>query len=118
LLITLNYKTIIPAPTNAPDRVLRAIDNATIDHCGPAFQKLGREVLAGQKQVFKKKSLVVIFPASGTGAWEAALVNTLSAGHRVVMCETDHFAALWHGMATKLGLVPELISGDWRHGSG
>jgi len=107
----------IPGPTNVPDRVLRAIDNATIDHRGPTFQKLGSEVLAGLKQVFKTKSPVVIFPASGTGAWEAALVNTLSAGDRVLMCETGHFAALWHSMATKLGLVPEFISGDWRHGA-
>ena len=107
----------IPGPTNVPDRVLRAIDNATIDHRGPDFQKLGQEVLAGLKQVFKTKSPVVIFPASGTGAWEAALVNTLSAGDHVLMCETGHFASLWHAMAKKLGLVPEFIAGDWRHGA-
>src|SRR5678815_4250610 len=107
----------IPGPTNVPDRVLRAIDNATIDHRGPGFQKLGQEVLAGLKQVFKTKSPVIIFPASGTGAWEAALVNTLSAGDRVLMCETGHFATLWHTMAQKLGLVPEFIAGDWRHGA-
>ncbi len=107
----------IPGPTNVPDRVLRAIDNATIDHRGPTFQKLGQEVLSGLKHVFKTKSPVVIFPASGTGAWEAALVNTLSAGDRVLMCETGHFATLWHTMATKLGLVPEFIAGDWRHGA-
>jgi alanine-glyoxylate transaminase/serine-glyoxylate transaminase/serine-pyruvate transaminase len=107
----------IPGPTNVPDRVLRAIDNATIDHRGPDFQKLGQEVLAGLKQIFKTKSPVVIFPASGTGAWEAALVNTLSAGDRVLMCETGHFATLWHGMAKKLGLKPEFIDGDWRHGA-
>jgi alanine-glyoxylate transaminase/serine-glyoxylate transaminase/serine-pyruvate transaminase len=107
----------IPGPTNVPDRVLRAIDNATIDHRGPGFQKLGQEVLAGLKQVFKTKSPVIIFPASGTGAWEAALVNTLSAGDRVLMCETGHFATLWHTMAKKLGLVPEFIAGDWRHGA-
>ncbi len=107
----------IPGPTNVPDRVLRAIDNATIDHRGPDFQKLGQEVLAGLKQVFKTQSPVVIFPASGTGAWEAALVNTLSAGDHVLMCETGHFATLWHGMAKKLGLVPEFIAGDWRHGA-
>jgi alanine-glyoxylate transaminase/serine-glyoxylate transaminase/serine-pyruvate transaminase len=107
----------IPGPTNVPDRVLRAIDNATIDHRGPDFQKLGQEVLAGLKQIFKTKSPVVIFPASGTGAWEAALVNTLSADDRVLMCETGHFATLWHGMAKKLGLKPEFIDGDWRHGA-
>jgi alanine-glyoxylate transaminase/serine-glyoxylate transaminase/serine-pyruvate transaminase len=107
----------IPGPTNVPDRVLRAIDHATIDHRGPDFQKLGQEVLAGLKQVFKTKSPVVIFPASGTGAWEAALVNTLSPGDHVLMCETGHFATLWHGMAKKLGFVPEFIIGDWRHGA-
>ena len=107
----------IPGPTNVPDRVLRAIDNATIDHRGPTFQKLGQEVLAGLKPVFKTASPVVIFPASGTGAWEAALVNTLSPGDRVLMCETGHFATLWHTMATKLGLIPEFIAGDWRHGA-
>ncbi len=107
----------IPGPTNVPDRVLRAIDNATIDHRGPTFQKLGQEVLAGLKLVFKTNSPVVIFPASGTGAWEAALVNTLSAGDRVLMCETGHFATLWHAMAKKLGLMPEFIAGDWRHGA-
>ena len=107
----------IPGPTNVPDRVLRAIDNATIDHRGLTFQKLGQEVLAGLKPVFKTASPVVIFPASGTGAWEAALVNTLSPGDRVLMCETGHFATLWHTMATKLGLIPEFIAGDWRHGA-
>jgi alanine-glyoxylate transaminase / serine-glyoxylate transaminase / serine-pyruvate transaminase len=107
----------IPGPTNVPDRVLRAIDSATIDHRGPEFQKLGQEVLAGLKHVFKTKSPVVIFPASGTGAWEAALVNTLSPGDRVLMCETGHFATLWHSMSKKLGLTPEFIAGDWRHGA-
>src|ERR1700716_1066887 len=87
----------IPGPTNVPDRVLRAIDSVTIDHRGPEFQKLGQEVLGGLKAVFKTKSPVVIFPASGTGAWEAALVNTLSPGDRVLMYETGHFAALWDG---------------------
>lgn len=107
----------IPGPTNVPDRVLRAIDNATVDHRGPEFQAMSKEVLAGLKAVFKTKSPVVIFPASGTGAWEAALVNSLSPGDRVLMVETGHFAALWHGMATRLGLVPEFIQGDWRHGA-
>ena len=106
----------IPGPTNVPDRVLRAIDNATIDHRGPEFQKLGQEVLAGLKHVFKTRSPVVIFPASGTGAWEAALVNTLSQGDRMLMCETGQFATLWQNMSKKMGLNPEFISGDWRHG--
>jgi alanine-glyoxylate transaminase/serine-glyoxylate transaminase/serine-pyruvate transaminase len=107
----------IPGPTNVPDRVLRAIDNATVDHRGPEFQVMSKEVLAGLKQVFKTKSPVVIFPASGTGAWEAALVNTLSPGDRVLMVETGHFATLWQNMAKKLGLAPEFIPGDWRHGA-
>ena len=107
----------IPGPTNVPERVLRAIDSATIDHRGPGFQKLGQAVLAGLKPVFKTAAPIVIFPASGTGAWEAALVNTLSAGDQVLMCETGHFATLWHGMAQRLGLVPSFIAGDWRHGA-
>lgn len=107
----------IPGPTNVPDRVLRAIDRPTIDHRGPEFQKLGQEVLAGLKQVFKTKGTVIIFPASGTGAWEAALVNTLSPDDRVLMYETGHFATLWHGMAKRLGLQPEFIASDWRRGA-
>jgi alanine-glyoxylate transaminase/serine-glyoxylate transaminase/serine-pyruvate transaminase len=107
----------IPGPTNVPERVLRAIDRATIDHRGPEFQRLGQEVLAGLKQVFKTQSPVVIFPASGTGAWEAALVNTLSPGDRVLMYETGHFATLWQTMARRLQLQPEFITGDWRHGA-
>lgn len=106
----------IPGPTNVPERVLRAIDSATIDHRGPEFQQMSKEVLAGLKQVFKTRAPVVIFPASGTGAWEAALVNTLSPGDKVLMYETGHFATLWHNMANKLGLAPEFIKGDWRHG--
>jgi alanine-glyoxylate transaminase/serine-glyoxylate transaminase/serine-pyruvate transaminase len=106
----------IPGPTNVPDRVLRAIDRPTIDHRGPAFGRLGREVLHGLKQVFKTEGPVVIYPASGTGAWEAALVNTLSPGDRVLMFETGHFATLWHEMATRLGLEAEFVSGDWRRG--
>ena len=107
----------IPGPTNVPDRVLRAIDAATLDHRGPDFQRLGQEVLTGLKRVFRTDSPVIIFPASGTGAWEAALCNTLSPGDKVLMYETGHFATLWHGMATKLGLSPEFIAGDWRHGA-
>jgi alanine-glyoxylate transaminase/serine-glyoxylate transaminase/serine-pyruvate transaminase len=107
----------IPGPTNVPERVLRAIDSATIDHRGPEFQRLGQNVLAGMKEVFKTRGSVVIFPASGTGAWEAALVNTLSPGDKVLMFETGQFATLWLNMANKLGLVPEFIKGDWRHGA-
>jgi alanine-glyoxylate transaminase/serine-glyoxylate transaminase/serine-pyruvate transaminase len=107
----------IPGPTNVPERVLRAIDHATVDHRGPEFQEMSKEVLAGLKLVFKTRSPVVIFPASGTGAWEAALVNTLSAGDKVLMVETGHFATLWHTMANKLGLAPEFMKGDWRHGA-
>ena len=106
----------IPGPTNVPERVLRAIDRPTIDHRGPDFGALGRRVLEGLQHIFKTRNPVVIFPASGTGAWEAALVNTLSAGDRILMYETGHFAALWHRMATRLGLEPELIPGDWRRG--
>jgi alanine-glyoxylate transaminase/serine-glyoxylate transaminase/serine-pyruvate transaminase len=106
----------IPGPTNVPDRVLRAIDNATVDHRGPEFQEMSREVLAGLKRVFKTRSPVVIYPASGTGAWEAALVNTLSPGDRVLMFETGHFATLWLNMAKRLGLDPVFVPGDWRHG--
>ena len=107
----------IPGPTNVPDRVLRAIDRATIDHRGPEFQKLGQEVLAGLKDVFRTKGPVIIFPASGTGAWEAALVNTLSPRDRVLMYETGHFASLWQSMAKRLGIAPEFITSDWRRGA-
>jgi alanine-glyoxylate transaminase/serine-glyoxylate transaminase/serine-pyruvate transaminase len=106
----------IPGPTNVPDRVLRAIDRPTIDHRGPEFALLGREVLDGLKQVFKTTGNVFIYPASGTGAWEAALVNTLSSGDRVLMAETGHFATLWQKLAIRLGLKVDFIPGDWRHG--
>src|SRR3954469_12499240 len=107
----------IPGPTNVPDRVLRAIDNATMDHRGPEFGRMGLEILEGLKAVFQTKQPVVIYPASGTGAWEAALVNTLSPGDRVLMCETGHFASLWQKMAGKLGIAVELIPTDWRRGA-
>jgi alanine-glyoxylate transaminase/serine-glyoxylate transaminase/serine-pyruvate transaminase len=107
----------IPGPTNVPDRVLRAMDFPTIDHRGPEFAKLALECLDGMKAVFKtSQSKIVIYPASGTGAWEAALVNTLSPGDRVLMYETGHFATLWKQMAEKLGLQVDFIPGDWRHG--
>ena len=106
----------IPGPTNVPYRVLRAIDAATMDHRGPEFGKMGLEILEGLKTVFQTKQPVVIFPASGTGAWEAALVNTLSPGDRVLMFETGHFASLWNKMATKLGVSVDLVPTDWRRG--
>jgi alanine-glyoxylate transaminase / serine-glyoxylate transaminase / serine-pyruvate transaminase len=108
----------IPGPTNVPDRVLRAIDFPTMDHRGPEFGTIGKEVLAGMKRVFKStQGEVVIYPASGTGAWEAALANTLSPGDRVLMYETGHFATLWQKMAAKLGLEVEFIASDWRRGA-
>jgi alanine-glyoxylate transaminase/serine-glyoxylate transaminase/serine-pyruvate transaminase len=108
----------IPGPTNVPDRVLRAIDFPTMDHRGPEFSELGKGVLKGMKRVFKAPTgEVVIYPASGTGAWEAALVNTLSAGERVLMAETGHFATLWQKLAGRLGLEVEFLPGDWRHGA-
>lgn len=108
----------IPGPTNVPERVLRAIDFPTMDHRGPQFADLGKGVLTDMKRVFKTtQGEVVIYPASGTGAWEAALANTLSPGDRVLMAETGHFAALWRRMAGRLGLEVDLIEGDWRHGA-
>jgi len=107
----------IPGPTNVPDRVLRAMDNPTMDHRGPDFGKLGKALLEKVKVVFGTQSHVVIYPASGTGAWEAALVNTLSPGDRVLMCETGWFAHLWHEMATRLQLQPDYIRTDWRRGA-
>ena len=107
----------IPGPTNVPDRVLRAMDNPTMDHRGPDFGKLGAQVLSRLKQVFQTEGHVVIYPASGTGAWEAALANTLSPGETVLMCRTGWFAHLWHEMANRLGLVAEFIETDWRRGA-
>src|ERR1700726_3574365 len=107
----------IPGPTNVPDRVLRAIDRPTIDHRGPDFGELGAEVLTNLRRIFQTVGPVVIYPASGTGAWEAALANTLSPGDRVLMYETGHFASLWRNMALKLGLQPEFVASDWRTGA-
>lgn len=106
----------IPGPTNCPDEVLRAISQPTIDHRGPEFQELGSHLVEAIKPVFGTTSPVVIYPASGTGAWEAALVNTLSPGDRVLCFETGHFATLWQDMATRLGLEVDFVPGDWRHG--
>ena len=107
----------IPGPTNVPDRVLRAMDYPTIDHRGPQFATIGKKCLDGMKTIFKTRSHVVIYPASGTGAWEAALVNVLQEGDLVLMVETGHFATLWHKMATKLGLKTEFLATDWRRGA-
>jgi alanine-glyoxylate transaminase/serine-glyoxylate transaminase/serine-pyruvate transaminase len=107
----------IPGPSNVPDRVLRAIDRPTIDHRGPEFQRLGRRVLEGLRAIFGTRGPVIVYPASGTGAWEAALVNTLSPGDRVVMAETGHFATLWREMAGRLGLDVLFLPGAWRSGA-
>jgi alanine-glyoxylate transaminase/serine-glyoxylate transaminase/serine-pyruvate transaminase len=106
----------IPGPSPVPDRLLRAMAMPVIDHRGPEFQKLGHRVLDGIKTIFKTKQPVIIYPASGTGAWEAALMNTLSPGDHVLMYETGHFATLWKQMAGKLGLNAEFIASDWRAG--
>jgi alanine-glyoxylate transaminase/serine-glyoxylate transaminase/serine-pyruvate transaminase len=106
----------IPGPTNVPDRILRAMDRPTIDHRGPEFGELGKAVLTGIKDIFRTRGAVIIYPSSGTGAWEAALVNTLSPGDHVLMFETGQFATLWQKIAIKLGLVVDFVPGDWRHG--
>ena len=107
----------IPGPTNVPDRILRAIERPTIDHRGPEFGRLGERVLSGLREIFRTRGNVLIFPSSGTGAWEAALVNTLSPGDRVLMCETGHFSTLWTEMARRLRLTVEVLEGDWRTGA-
>jgi alanine-glyoxylate transaminase / serine-glyoxylate transaminase / serine-pyruvate transaminase len=107
----------IPGPTALPDRVLRAMDTPLIDHRGPEFAKLAKTCLEGIKTIFKTTKPVITYTATGTGAWEAALVNTLSPGDRVLMVETGQFATLWKNMAEKLGLVPEFIKTDWRIGA-
>ncbi len=100
----------IPGPSPVPDRILRAISLPTIDHRGPEFAILGKKVLAGMQQVFRTRHPVVIYPSSGTGAWEAALVNVTSPGDKVLMYQTGHFATLWQKMATRLGLAPEFLA--------
>jgi alanine-glyoxylate transaminase / serine-glyoxylate transaminase / serine-pyruvate transaminase len=107
----------IPGPTNVPDRVLRAMSEPVIDHRGPRFAEMASELLDELTKVFKTSGPVVLYPSSGTGAWEAALVNTLSPGDRVLMSETGHFATLWKDLAGKLGLDVEMIPGDWRRGA-
>jgi alanine-glyoxylate transaminase/serine-glyoxylate transaminase/serine-pyruvate transaminase len=106
----------IPGPTNVPDRILRAMDRPTIDHRGPTFGAMARDVLHDLKGVFRTDGPVVIYPASGTGAWEAALVNTMSPGDRLLMFETGHFATLWRQLAERLGLEIDFVPGDWRRG--
>ena len=107
----------IPGPSSVPDRILNAISRQVIDHRGPDFAELGTRVLEGLKTVFKTESNVFVFPASGTGAWEAALVNVLSPGDKVLMYETGHFATLWKSMAQRLGLNGQFIHGNWRGGA-
>ena len=107
----------IPGPTNVPDRVLRAIDHPTIDHRGPEFAQLGLSILGRIGAIFQTREPVVIYAGSGTGAWEAALVNTLSPRDKVLMAETGHFALLWKRLAERLGLAPEFLPGDWRRGA-
>jgi len=107
----------IPGPSAVPDRILSAIGQQTIDHRGPDFAKVGLRALDGMKTIFKTDEHVFIYPASGTGAWEAALVNTLSPGDRILMFETGHFATMWKKLADKLGVKAELIEGDWRGGA-
>ncbi|MEP6943112.1 MAG: aminotransferase class V-fold PLP-dependent enzyme [Betaproteobacteria bacterium] len=106
----------IPGPTSVPDRILRAIDQPTIDHRGPEFGRFTLEVLDGLQKIFQTESPVVVYAASGTGAWEAAMVNTLSPGDRVLMFETGQFATLWRRIADKLGVVVDFVPGDWRCG--
>ena len=106
----------IPGPSPVPDRISRAIDAAVIDHRGPDFADLGKSVLSGMQRIFKTKSPVVVYPSSGTGAWEACLANVLTAGDQVVFYETGQFATLWKQMADRLGIETEFLAGDWRHG--
>lgn len=107
----------IPGPSNVPDRILRAMDYPTIDHRGPDFQALGHRIFSKLNKVFQTKDRVIIFPSSGTGGWEAALVNTLSPNDKILMCETGQFASLWHEIAGRLGLDAEFLGGDWRTGA-
>src|SRR6201995_389754 len=107
----------IPGPSPVPDRVLRAMDMPVMDHRSAEFGELGRKVLEGSQKVFQTSGPVVIFPSSGTGAWEAAIVNTLSPGDKVLMVETGHFATLWHNMARRWGIEVDFIPGDWRRGA-
>ena len=106
----------LPGPSNVPDRILRAMDYPTIDHRGPEFANLAKSCIEGMQSIFKTKSNVIIYPASGTGAWEAALVNTVREDDLVLMVETGHFASLWNKMALRLGIKTEFLETDWRRG--
>jgi alanine-glyoxylate transaminase/serine-glyoxylate transaminase/serine-pyruvate transaminase len=107
----------VPGPSNVPDRILRAIARPTIDHRGPEFSRLALDLLEDLKPIFKTTGKVMIFPSSGTGAWEAAIVNTLSPGDKVLMFETGQFATMWKEMAVNLGLDVHFVPSDWRHGA-
>ena len=107
----------VPGPSNVPDRILRAIDRPVIDHRGPEFAQLTHEILEGIRAIFKASGPVIIFPSSGSGAWEAAIMNALSPGDRVLMFETGHFAMGWRRMAERLGLAVDNIPGNWRRGA-
>jgi alanine-glyoxylate transaminase/serine-glyoxylate transaminase/serine-pyruvate transaminase len=107
----------IPGPSPVPDRVLRAMDMPVIDHRSPAFADLAKAIFEGSRKIFKTSGPVIIFPSSGTGAWEAAIVNTLSPGDKVLMVETGHFATLWRQMAARWGIEVDFMPGDWRHGA-
>ncbi|WP_433995213.1 pyridoxal-phosphate-dependent aminotransferase family protein [Bradyrhizobium canariense] len=107
----------IPGPSPVPERVLRAMDMPVIDHRSAEFGELGRTVLEGSQKIFQTAGPVVIFPSSGTGAWEAAIVNTLSPGDKVLMVETGHFATLWRQMAGRFGIEVDFVPGDWRRGA-
>ena len=107
----------IPGPTNVPDRVLRVIDQPVIDHRSAEFAKLGSEVLDGMRSIFQTTGPVIIYPGSGTGGWEAAIVNTLSPGDRVVLFETGHFSQLWRQVAERFGIEVDYVPGNWRRGA-
>src|SRR6201989_171442 len=107
----------IPGPSPVPDRVLRAMDMPVIDHRSAEFGELGKAVFAGCQKIFQTRGPVIIFPSSGTGAWEAAIVNTLSPGDKVLMVETGHFATLWRQMAGRFGIEVDFVPGDWRRGA-
>src|SRR5258708_40047682 len=107
----------IPGPSPVPDRVLRAMDMPVIDHRGAEFAELGKAVLGGCQKIFKTAGAVIVFPSSGTGAWEAAIGNTLSPGDKGLMVETGHFATLWRQMAARWGIEVDFMPGDWRHGA-
>src|SRR4029077_18010419 len=107
----------IPGPTNVPDRVLRAMDRPVVDHRSAEFAKLATEIFEGLREIFQTTNPVILYPASGSGAWEAAIVNTLSPGDRVFLFETGHFSQMWRNVAEKFGIQVEYIPGNWRRGA-